>query len=1055
MKIAPLYHRRYQLGVLLGLLLIISLLIPALSVKAATYTVTIDGSSAGRQFDGVGAVSGGGGTSRLLIDYPEPQRSQILDYLFKPNYGASLQILKVEIGGDADSTQGAEATHQRTATDQNYTRGYEWWLMQEAKARNPNIKLAGLAWTAPGWLSGGMYSTDYMNYLINWIKHAKSDYNLTIDYIGGTNEGWYDVNWFKNFRTALNNAGLSSVKVIAADAWDGGVGASWPVATDMTNDAAFNAAVDIIGDHYTCGAPQGDEGVNCSSPANAQALGKPLWASESGSKDANTGAGPMAMGINRGYIDAKTVAYLNWNLVAAYYDTFPYPGTGLMKAPEPWSGSYDVSKSIWVMAHTAQFTQPGWHYLDTSSGYLGGSRTNGSYVSLKSTNNTDYTVVIETVQATAANTVNFTVTGGLSTGVVHVWATNMSGNLSSWFLKQSDITPSNGVFSITLEPNYLYTITTTTGQGKGAATPPGSSTMALPYVDDFNGYALSKIPKYFATVMGAFEAATCVGGHSGICMQQDVDLKPNTWCCGGAMPETIMGDSRWTNYTVSTDVLLPQAGSVELFGRVTGQYEDSGGTVVGYHLQLSDTGAWKLYYTGVATTLASGTVSYGTNTWTTLKLIFNGSNIQAAIGGTTVANVTDSSAGNGQAGVGTNGWYKAQFDNFNVYTNSPAPTNTPTITPGGPTLTPSNTPTKTLTPTTTNTPGPGMQVEIQGGNTDTNSQTAFNVQLRNTGQTTLSNVSWRLYFTTENGNAGSSYALEKYYDQTGAATISGPTQACGSIYYITVSYGTMSMPTGAVWGYSTAFHLASWGSTYDSSNDWWHTGYVVGSLPSAFMMDRYIPGYNNGTLLWGNEPNCTGAATATPTLTLGVTKTSTPTQTARASSTRTSTPLILTPTNTLTFAVTPTKTLTPMISLTPTSTLGASPTRTFTPLGPTMTSTRTPTTGPTLTLTTGPTATRTNTALPVTATPTVGTGACSPVTSTITAPFTYDGAGTFCWQSSNLGTYINSWNTASVIVNGVNETNLYVAVGSLPAKINGYWYVSYNSSVAWAHFEAK
>ena len=97
----------------------------------------------------------------------------------------------------------------------------------------------------------------------------------------------------------------------------------------------------------------------------------------------------------------------------------------------------------------------------------------------------------------------------------------------------------------------------------------------------------------------------------------------------------------------------------------------------------------------------------------------------------------------------------------------------------------------------------------------------------------------------------------------------------------------------------------------------------------------------------------------------------------------------------------------------------------------------------------GPTFTRT-------ITPTQNTGStCSPVTATITAPFTYDGAGTFCWQSSNLGTYINSWNTTSVTVNGVNETNLYVATGSLPAKVNGLWTINYSASVAWAHFEAK
>jgi endoglucanase len=77
------------------------------------------------------------------------------------------------------------------------------------------------------------------------------------------------------------------------------------------------------------------------------------------------------------------------------------------------------------------------------------------------------------------------------------------------------------------------------------------------------------------------------------------------------------------------------------------------------------------------------------------------------------------------------------------------------------------------------------------------------------------------------------------------------------------------------------------------------------------------------------------------------------------------------------------------------------------------------------------------------------------VSSTITSGFTFDGAGTFCWQASTLGSYINSWNTTSVTLNGTNITNVWVGSGSYPAKINGFWYIGYNSSVAWAHFETK
>jgi hypothetical protein len=149
-----------------------------------------------------------------------------------------------------------------------------------------------------------------------------------------------------------------------------------------------------------------------------------------------------------------------------------------------------------------------------------------------------------------------------------------------------------------------------------------------------------------------------------------------------------------------------------------------------------------------------------------------------------------------------------------------------------------------------------------------------------------------------------------------------------------------------------------------------------------------------------------------------------------------------------------TPTRTPTVGISPTGTMTNTPTRTPT-TGLTATRTNTPTVGisntPTRTPTAGLTATRT---LTPTITSTSGIG-CSPVTATITAPFTQDGVGAFCWQSTNLGSYINSWNLASLTVNGVNETNLYVAAGSLPAKVNGYWYVSYNSAVSWGHFEAK
>ena len=60
----------------------------------------INFSQTGHRFDGIGALSGGGGVTRLLIDYPSDVQEEIYDILFTPNRGASLQFIKIEIGGE-------------------------------------------------------------------------------------------------------------------------------------------------------------------------------------------------------------------------------------------------------------------------------------------------------------------------------------------------------------------------------------------------------------------------------------------------------------------------------------------------------------------------------------------------------------------------------------------------------------------------------------------------------------------------------------------------------------------------------------------------------------------------------------------------------------------------------------------------------------------------------------------------------------------------------------------------------------------------------------------
>jgi O-glycosyl hydrolase len=653
----------------------------ATPVRAATtQQVTVDGAAVGRTFDGVGALSAGA-SSRLLIDYPEPQRSQILDYLFRPGYGAALQILKVEIGGDTNSTDGAEPSHMRTPSDLNCGRGYEWWLMAQAKARNPHIKLSALQWGAPGWTGSGqarptVWTDHNIDYLTSWLGCARR-LHLHIDYLGGWNEAGFDTAWYVRLHKALQERGFGDIKVVADD------GFNWDVLKPLTEDPQFRAAVDVVGQHYVCGYLS--DYLHCPSPSAAQDLRKPLHASEQGSLPYDSGAAPLARALSRAYIDGAMTSTINWSLIASWYDTMPFQATGLMGANEPWSGAYVAGASIWATAHTTQFTRPGWRYVDSAKGYLDGG---GSYVALRAPDSGDYSVVIETLDATAPQRLRFSVRGGLSAKPVDVWSSDLASTDSRrWFDRDRAVRPGD---TLTLEPGHVYTLTTTKGQGKGRAVSPPAAPLRLPYRDGFDSYASGSTPRYISDLDGGFEVAPCTG-RRGRCLRQVISEQPVWWNGWLERPVTIVGDLKsWRDYDTQVDVRLEQDGWSELLGRVDGQWADA---VSGIHLRVSSTGEWRLYdenlrgqdsdlcvpsnpsCAGIASlrhrpvqrkTLASGRAPVTARTWHRLGLGFAGNHVTAFLDGRRIAQVDTPVHASGQVGLGVSPWQNAQFDNLSV-----------------------------------------------------------------------------------------------------------------------------------------------------------------------------------------------------------------------------------------------------------------------------------------------------------------------------------------------------------------------------------------------------
>jgi hypothetical protein len=648
-------------------------------------TIIIDGAHPGPAFQGIGAISGGGGNSRLLIDYPPRERAQILNYLFSPHFGASLQMLKLEIGGGGFSSDGSEPSVEAVKGQLDCGAGYEFWVARQALARNPAIKLYGLQWTAPAWVRdphGGLWSRADVGYVIDWLRCARHN-GLAVSYVGGWNEHYQGTPveraWFVNLRKALDASGFARTQIVAAD--ETPQIAQWPgrpryfpllvwrtVAGNMVADRAFGRAVSVLGVHDTCGLPT--TGFRCVMSPRARAMaarpGKLLWESElgatpaTGTNPAFPGPGGLARALNGAYNQAGITGILVWPLIDAIPPHLPHENRGLVWADRPWDGYYRVTPLTWVIAQTTQFTAPGWRHAAGANGNL---PAGGSYDTYLAPGLSAWSMVAQTSMATAAQRITIHVTGGLPARVVHVWSTNLRG--PGQFIRRGDITPDRGAFTVRLEPGYVYTFTTTTGQSRAGGHPPpvpDAGPMPVGYTATPDGAGMARM---LSPIDGSFEYV-----HGAL--TQTAAGEPVEWQNLGSSPApyAIIGQNNWHDYTVSARVILPASGSASpsgatLIARFQGFRRATVSHFRGYELKVRSDGVWQVVANGpVAVTLASGRVTAARAY--ALSLTTRGTTISAQIDGVLVADVINGMYRYGPAGVGSLGYYPVRYPSITV-----------------------------------------------------------------------------------------------------------------------------------------------------------------------------------------------------------------------------------------------------------------------------------------------------------------------------------------------------------------------------------------------------
>ncbi|MCM1268708.1 MAG: hypothetical protein NC302_12470 [Bacteroidales bacterium] len=664
----------------------------------------------GTVYRGLGAVTANN-SSRLLMDYKSKHPDaywEIMNLLFKPDYGAGLTHIKIEFGSDVNSTSGTEPSIMRSADETaDVTRGAGFLFAADALSINPDITVDLLRWGEPKWVTNAFavsqkngFETRY-----KWYKAAidgmYDKYGIKFTHISADmNEtGAVDTDWIIYFANRLNNEtdrryDYSEIKIVASDE----IG-SWKIAKEMMQNDTLREAVDILAEHYNTYADDSAKELN-------KTYDKELWYTE-GIASTNiarlsvTGNGSGINGTNgaldvcnriiNGYYNGRMTMYEYQPAVAAYYSGVKYFPKSLLNAQNPWSGYYEADCGIWTSAHFTHFFKNGWRYID--SGCFGDgkeshfiSETTNNYMTVTDIETGDYSILICNDSEKQRN-YTFTLENMKKAAApIAVWETRGPDKGQAYdenyFKKIGACLPAKidgkYVYSIEVKPYSIMTLTTldktvdpSVSYCKYEDTP-----LDINYTDDFE-YAdefLSErgnAPLYTTDYGGAFEVAE-VEGNKVLMQMINHDNKPTDWRYRGTPnPITSLGDDRWSNYSAEIDFKFDGNGCgddnyIFLGNRYLCAEINPDTAENGYELKIYPSGKWELKTN--SRTIADGKVdNFDPNVWHTAKITADRNVLTAAVDSAEVFEYVDEAAYNysGRVSLGS-GLYNNIFDNLKI-----------------------------------------------------------------------------------------------------------------------------------------------------------------------------------------------------------------------------------------------------------------------------------------------------------------------------------------------------------------------------------------------------
>ncbi|WP_257535958.1 S-layer protein [Metabacillus litoralis] len=486
-----------------------------------TKTITIDGTKVDEhnRFKGFGTVTANN-TSRLMLDYKEEHPKEyweIMNKLFNKDTGAGLAHVKVELGGDVNSSSGTEpATMRYEDEPANVLRGAGFQFAADAKSINEDITVEILRWGEPRFSWNGASKGDYEN-RYQWYKQTidavYEEYGFKLDYVGisqneraQNNNGKIELEWLKYFTSKIKEepnyeSDYQHIKLVAAD----GYRDTSTISSTLLEHQDLIEEIDVISSHY--GLTGSNELTQLQNKLIADGKKpKEVWVSE--------GIAPMinaryrenmephykGLGGKAGIIDvtSRIISVYSWTgatnnplnavsfdfqpSVAAFYEGSQYNPKHLISAYDPWSGFYEIDGGLQGVRHVMNFVgyddhstpeNERWMYVKDATfsdgnffdGGVDVDTSTHNYLTLKDPESDDYTTVFaNNTKETRKYKIKAQNLNGKEDAPIYVWETRGADEGQNyddnWFKLINTITPKDGEYEIEVKPYSIVTIST-------------------------------------------------------------------------------------------------------------------------------------------------------------------------------------------------------------------------------------------------------------------------------------------------------------------------------------------------------------------------------------------------------------------------------------------------------------------------------------------------------------------------------------------------------------------------------------------------------------------